>query len=113
MENGTEGTRFLVCADCGEEFVFTPQAQSYFRERGYQDDPRRCKVCHADHKRRQRADDRGKKRLTVKRGDGESAKPSMTGNGPEPQPNELPARANHSRIERSSLIASDSDRSEN
>jgi hypothetical protein len=53
MENGFE-PRVLICSDCGEEFVFTAAAQQYFIERGFTDDPKRCKSCHTGYKRNQR-----------------------------------------------------------
>jgi len=46
--------KILICTECGEEFVFTGAAQQYFAERGYADDPKRCKSCHTRHKRVQR-----------------------------------------------------------
>jgi hypothetical protein len=42
---------YLVCVDCGEEFVFPVSAQEYFIEQGYQHHPKRCKSCHNHHKR--------------------------------------------------------------
>ena len=53
MDNGFE-PRVLICSDCGEEFVFTAAAQQYFIERGFTDDPKRCKSCHTGYKRNQR-----------------------------------------------------------
>jgi len=47
-------TKILICQECGEEFVFTPQAQEYFAERGYAEDPKRCKACHTRFKKSQR-----------------------------------------------------------
>lgn len=44
-------TKILVCAECGEEFVFTIAAQEYFAEKGYTEDPRLCKSCYMQHKR--------------------------------------------------------------
>jgi hypothetical protein len=35
-------TKILICADCGEEFVFTIKAQEYFAEKGYTEDPKLC-----------------------------------------------------------------------
>ena len=46
--------RILVCVDCHEEFVFTAAAQEYFDDRGFHQDPKRCKNCHLTRKRRQR-----------------------------------------------------------
>ncbi|MBK7141152.1 MAG: zinc-ribbon domain containing protein [bacterium] len=53
MENNFQN-RVLVCSECREEFVFTVQAQQYFAERGYTEDPKRCKTCHQQYKRTQR-----------------------------------------------------------
>ena len=53
MENRFE-PRVLICCDCGEEFVFTVQAQEYFADRGFKDDPKRCKSCHTQYKKHQR-----------------------------------------------------------
>jgi DNA-directed RNA polymerase subunit RPC12/RpoP len=36
--------RILVCADCGDDFVFTVGEQEFFEERGFSE-PRRCKDC--------------------------------------------------------------------
>ncbi len=38
--------KILICVDCKEEFVFPASAQEYFNEKGYKDDPRRCRSCH-------------------------------------------------------------------
>ncbi|MCM2271646.1 MAG: zinc-ribbon domain-containing protein [candidate division Zixibacteria bacterium] len=46
--------RVLICSECREEFVFTVAAQQYFAERGYTEDPKRCKACHMQYKRTQR-----------------------------------------------------------
>jgi len=43
--------KILICADCGEEFIFTVGAQEYFAEKGYTEDPKRCKHCYMLHKR--------------------------------------------------------------
>lgn len=53
MDGGFE-PRFLICCDCGEEFVFTVTAQEYFAERGYSEDPKRCKTCYTTYKKNQR-----------------------------------------------------------
>ena len=53
MAEGFEA-RVLICSECGEEFVFTVEAQQYFAERGYSEDPKRCKTCHTKFKKLQR-----------------------------------------------------------
>lgn len=50
MDSGYQ-TKILVCADCGEEFVFTIAAQEYFAEKGYTEDPKLCKSCYMQRKR--------------------------------------------------------------
>ncbi len=49
-----DGTKILLCSDCGEEFCFTVQAQDYFRGRGFAEDPKRCKSCYQKYKKKQR-----------------------------------------------------------
>lgn len=43
----------LVCKECGEEFVFTAGEQEFYAERGFQNEPQRCKVCR-DKRKQQR-----------------------------------------------------------
>lgn len=50
--------KILICIDCNEEFVFTTSAQEYFAERGFMDDPKRCKSCYTDLKKAKRRSDR-------------------------------------------------------
>ena len=35
----------LVCRDCGAEFVFTAGEQAFYAEKGFQNEPSRCKAC--------------------------------------------------------------------
>jgi len=35
----------LTCKDCGAEFVFTAREQEFYAERGFQNEPSRCKPC--------------------------------------------------------------------
>jgi len=35
----------LVCKDCGSEFVFTAGEQEFYAEKGFQNEPQRCKAC--------------------------------------------------------------------
>ena len=35
----------LVCKECGNEFVFTAGEQAFYAERGFQNEPQRCKNC--------------------------------------------------------------------
>lgn len=35
----------LVCKDCGKEFVFTAGEQEFYAEKGFVNEPQRCKEC--------------------------------------------------------------------
>ena len=35
----------LVCKDCGAGFVFTAGEQEFYAEKGFQNEPQRCKNC--------------------------------------------------------------------
>lgn len=35
----------LVCQDCGNEFVFTAGEQDFYKEKGLDNEPKRCKEC--------------------------------------------------------------------
>jgi hypothetical protein len=54
MDTGGFEPKILKCVDCEEEFVFTASAQAYFAEKGYTEDPKRCKHCYMKHKRDKR-----------------------------------------------------------
>ena len=35
----------IVCKDCGKEFTFTVRDQEFYAEKGFQNEPQRCKDC--------------------------------------------------------------------
>ncbi len=35
----------IVCQDCGKEFVFTAGEQAFYKEKGLQNKPKRCREC--------------------------------------------------------------------
>ena len=35
----------LICKDCGKEFVFTAGEQEFYAEKGFQNQPQRCRPC--------------------------------------------------------------------
>ena len=35
----------LVCKECGNEFVFTAGEQEFYAEKGFTNEPQRCKAC--------------------------------------------------------------------
>jgi CxxC-x17-CxxC domain-containing protein len=42
--------KVIKCRDCGEEFVFTAGEQAFYRERGFQHEPTRCRRCRENKK---------------------------------------------------------------
>lgn len=40
----------LVCKDCGEDFIFTGSEQEFYAEKGFQNEPIRCKDCRTKRK---------------------------------------------------------------
>ncbi len=42
--------KILICKDCGQEFVFTAGEQEFYAEKGFRNDPTRCKDCRARRK---------------------------------------------------------------
>lgn len=37
--------KVLKCAECGSEFVFTAGEQMFFADKGFKNEPKRCKPC--------------------------------------------------------------------
>ena len=37
--------KVLVCKDCGNEFTFTAGEQEFYAEKGFQNEPTRCREC--------------------------------------------------------------------
>ncbi|WP_295579789.1 zinc-ribbon domain containing protein [uncultured Oscillibacter sp.] len=37
--------KIIVCKDCGQEFTFTASEQEFFAEKGFTNEPQRCKPC--------------------------------------------------------------------
>jgi DNA-directed RNA polymerase subunit RPC12/RpoP len=41
----TFNDKSLNCADCGQEFIFSRNEQAFYAERGFTNEPKRCKNC--------------------------------------------------------------------
>ena len=41
----------LVCKECGKEFTFTAGEQEFYAEKGFENEPMRCKDCRIARKR--------------------------------------------------------------
>jgi CxxC-x17-CxxC domain-containing protein len=37
--------KVLICKDCGCEFIFTAGEQEFYAEKGFTNEPQRCKPC--------------------------------------------------------------------
>ena len=37
--------KVLKCVECGAEFVFTAGEQAFFADKGFKNEPKRCKPC--------------------------------------------------------------------
>ena len=35
----------IKCIDCGTEFIFTARDQAFYAEKGFTNEPKRCKPC--------------------------------------------------------------------
>jgi len=46
----------LICKDCGKEFIFTAGEQEFYAEKGFQNEPVRCKECRAARKASRNSD---------------------------------------------------------
>lgn len=40
----------LKCNECGQDFVFTAGEQEFYAEKGFQNEPKKCKECRAARK---------------------------------------------------------------
>ena len=50
--------KVLICKDCGAEFVFTAGEQEFYAEKGFQNEPVRCKACRTSRKGQRAGGDR-------------------------------------------------------
>ena len=41
----------LVCKDCGKEFIFSAGEQEFYAEKGFENEPTRCRDCRGKRKR--------------------------------------------------------------
>ena len=53
----------LVCKDCGKEFVFTAGEQEFYAEKGFQNEPLRCKECRDARKASRGANNNGPREM--------------------------------------------------
>lgn len=53
----------LICKDCGNEFVFTAGEQEFYAEKGFTNEPTRCKDCRNARKASRNGGDRGQRQM--------------------------------------------------
>ena len=41
----TFNDKTLACVDCGQDFIFSKNEQAFYAERGFTNEPKRCKNC--------------------------------------------------------------------
>ena len=46
--------KWLDCINCGKPFVFSARDQKYYVEQGFKNEPKRCRECRADIKRKKK-----------------------------------------------------------
>jgi len=46
----------IICNDCKDEFLFTEREQEFYKEKGFDNEPKRCPSCRK--KRKQRRNER-------------------------------------------------------
>ncbi|MDR0920722.1 MAG: zinc-ribbon domain containing protein [Oscillospiraceae bacterium] len=46
----------LICKDCGNEFIFTQGEQEFYAEKGFTNEPQRCKDCRDARKNQSRGE---------------------------------------------------------
>jgi CxxC-x17-CxxC domain-containing protein len=50
--------KVLICRDCGREFTFTAGEQEFYAEKGFQNEPVRCRECRNNRKNASRNENR-------------------------------------------------------
>ncbi|MDR1240920.1 MAG: zinc-ribbon domain containing protein [Oscillospiraceae bacterium] len=55
-KSGEFKDKVLVCKDCGSEFVFTVGEQEFYAEKGFENEPQRCKSCRDSRKNSSRSE---------------------------------------------------------
>lgn len=55
--------KILICRDCGSEYVFSAGEQQFYAEKGFQNEPVRCKACRDSKKSSRGGGDRGEREM--------------------------------------------------
>ncbi|NLB52265.1 MAG: zinc-binding protein [Syntrophomonadaceae bacterium] len=52
----------LVCQDCGQDFIFTVGEQEFYQEKGFENEPKRCRDCRTN-RRNNRSENREPRKM--------------------------------------------------
>ena len=55
----------LVCQDCGQDFIFTVGEQEFYSEKGFENEPKRCRDCRTNRRNNSRGSNRGPREMHV------------------------------------------------
>ena len=61
----TFNDKSLKCADCGQDFIFSKNEQAFYAERGFTNEPKRCKNCRDKRKTSRDGNGGGRERSMV------------------------------------------------
>ena len=50
MDNSLQD-RQLVCVECGSKFVYTVGEQEFYKQKGFENEPKRCQACRGRRKK--------------------------------------------------------------
>lgn len=53
----------LVCQDCGQEFIFTAGEQEFYAEKGFENEPKRCRECRTNRRSNSRSGNRAPREM--------------------------------------------------
>ena len=59
MDEGQFVDKTITCTDCREQFVHTAAEQEFFRQRGFMNEPKRCRECRRRRKSQRAQGSRG------------------------------------------------------
>ncbi|MEN6325061.1 MAG: zinc-ribbon domain containing protein, partial [Syntrophomonas sp.] len=57
--------KYLVCKDCGKEFLFSASEQEFYAEKGFENEPGRCPECRRANKQQRGGGGRSREDRTM------------------------------------------------
>ena len=59
--------REIECVECGKSFTFTAKEQKFYKEKGFESQPRRCSTCRSQRKKKRKEKMKEKKESLKRR----------------------------------------------